>query len=172
MMETKNVKRHHDRDDLVGEHKYGDIGQLILLVIFMIVWISDSFILKFSTFLNEYIPAFVIIIVSALFLIISGYISWRGLKIVFGEKRENPCVIRKGVFNKVRHPVYLGSILLYLGLTVTSCSIFSFIICIFIIIFYYYISKYEEKILLNKFGADYDKYMKEVPMWFPKIFKS
>jgi protein-S-isoprenylcysteine O-methyltransferase Ste14 len=169
-MDEKKVKRHHDREDLAGEHKFGDTGQLILLLIFLIVWIGDSFILEYSTFLNNYIPAFVIIIVSALFLITSGYISWRGLKIVFGEKREKPSVIRKGVFNKVRHPIYLGSILLYLGLTITSCSIFSLIISMFIIAFYYYISKYEEKILLKKYGIDYENYIKEVPMWFPKIF--
>ena len=169
-METKKVKRHHNREDLAGEHKFGDMGQIILLIIFLIVWISDSFILEYSTFLNNYIPAFVMIIISAILLITSGYISWNGLRIVFGEVREKPCVIRKGVFNKVRHPIYLGSILLYLGLTITSCSIFSLIICIFIIIFYYYISKYEEKILLKKFGTDYEKYIKEVPMWFPKIF--
>jgi len=169
-MDEKKVKRHHDREDLAGEHKFGDAGQLILLLIFLIVWIGDSFILEYSTFLNNYIPAFVIIIVSALFLITSGYISWRGLKIVFGEKREKPSVIRKGVFNKVRHPIYLGSILLYLGLTITSCSIFSLIISMFIIAFYYYISKYEEKILLKKYGIDYENYIKEVPMWFPKIF--
>ena len=163
-MDEKKVKRHHDREDLAGEHKFGDAGQLILLLIFLIVWIGDSFILEYSTFLNNYIPAFVIIIVSALFLITSGYISWRGLKIVFGEKREKPSVIRKGVFNKVRHPIYLGSILLYLGLTITSCSIFSLIISMFIIAFYYYISKYEEKILLKKYGIDYENYIKEVPM--------
>ena len=163
-MDEKKVKRHHDREDLAGEHKFGDTGQLILLLIFLIVWIGDSFILEYSTFLNNYIPAFVIIIVSALFLITSGYISWRGLKIVFGEKREKPSVIRKGVFNKVRHPIYLGSILLYLGLTITSCSIFSLIISMFIIAFYYYISKYEEKILLKKYGIDYENYIKEVPM--------
>ena len=169
-MDEKKVKKHHDREDLAGEHKFGDAGQLILLLIFLIVWIGDSFILEYSTFLNNYIPAFVIIIVSALFLITSGYISWRGLKIVFGEKREKPSVIRKGVFNKVRHPIYLGSILLYLGLTITSCSIFSLIISMFIIAFYYYISKYEEEILLKKYGINYENYIKEVPMWFPKIF--
>jgi len=39
------------------------------------------------------------------------------------------------------------------------------------ILFLHYISKYEEKLLLSRFGEDYTKYMKEVPMWLPRFWK-
>jgi len=35
--ETMIRKAHHNRDDLVGEHRFGDLGQMILLIVFLIV---------------------------------------------------------------------------------------------------------------------------------------
>ena len=104
-------------------------------------------------------------------LIISGILAKYGLGIVFGEVRDKPEIIEKGVFKIVRHPIYLGSILLYLGLTILTCSIASAVLWILIVIFYYYISKYEEKLLLNEFGEEYKNYMKRVPMLIPMKFK-
>ncbi len=50
------IKRHNDRTDLAGEHVYGDLGQIIFLIIFLIVWISDSFFIKYSTLSHDAIP--------------------------------------------------------------------------------------------------------------------
>jgi protein-S-isoprenylcysteine O-methyltransferase Ste14 len=93
-----------------------------------------------------------------------------GVKIVFGEIRETPRVITEGVFSFVRHPVYLGSILAFLGLIVMTLSLLSVIIWLIGIIFYYRISRYEERLLLSRFGKDYEDYMKKVPMLFPIRF--
>ncbi len=69
----------------------------------------------------------------------------------------------------VRHPIYLGAILFYSGLLVLTLSIIAVAIWILIIAFYYFISKHEEKLLLEKFGKDYEEYKKEVPMLIPRI---
>jgi protein-S-isoprenylcysteine O-methyltransferase Ste14 len=166
-----NIKRHKNRKDLAGEYSLGDAGQLILLILFLVVWICDSFLLNFSSFLSNYIPLLIRIIISAIIFFFSGYLAKSGLKIVFGEIREESYVIRKGIFNRVRHPIYLGSVLFYLGLLILTLSIISAVFWIIIIVFYNYISKYEERILLQEFGHDYEQYMKEVPMWIPRIFK-
>lgn len=165
------TKRHGDRNDLIGEHAFGDLGQLILLAIFLIIWISDSFFLEYSTISLDTIPNIIRMIIGFPILIISGILAKYGLGIVFGEVRAKPEIIEKGVFKIVRHPIYLGSILLYLGLTLLTCSIASAILWIIIVIFYYYISKYEEKLLLKKFGADYKSYMERVSMLIPMKFK-
>jgi protein-S-isoprenylcysteine O-methyltransferase Ste14 len=60
---------------------------------------------------------------AALFLIVSGYLAKKGLAIVFGEKIEKPAVIRKSVFGAVRHPIYLGEILFFLGFLGLSLSL-------------------------------------------------
>ncbi|KPK87696.1 MAG: hypothetical protein AMS27_01660 [Bacteroides sp. SM23_62_1] len=167
----KNTHHHHgqheNRPDLAGEYKYGDAGQLILAVIFLIVWVLDSFIFTYSTFLNENLKWYVQVIPGMIILAIAGYLARAGLKMVFGEIREKPEVITKGVFSIVRHPVYLGSILTYLGMIVLTLSLFSVIIWIIAIVFYYYISRHEEKLLIAKFGKEYEDYMKKVPMLFP-----
>jgi protein-S-isoprenylcysteine O-methyltransferase Ste14 len=158
---------HRNRPDLAGEHKYTDAGQVILLVIFLIVWILDSFMLHYSTFLNENIKWYFRIIPGIIILVGAQYIAWSGIKTVFGEVREPPRVITEGVFSIVRHPVYFGSFMAFFGLVFMTSSLFSFLIWIIMIIFYYYISRYEEKLLLTKFGKEYEDYMKKVPMLFP-----
>ena len=106
-----------------------------------------------------------------LVLIAAGYLSKTGMKIVFDEVRDKPEVIRKGVFSIVRHPVYLGEILLYVGLLFFSLSIASAVVWLLAIFFLDYIARYEEKILLDHFGDEYRNYMKEVPRWIPKIYR-
>ncbi len=162
-------RNHRHRADLVGEHPFGDTGQLILLLVFLTVWILDSFILTFSTFAAEYVPFFLRLPFGVLVLVVAGYLAQQGMKVVFGEERSEPIVIRKGVFNFVRHPVYLGCILFYMALVIFSLSIAAAVICITIVVFYHYIAKHEEKLLLAEFGKDYEDYMAAVPMWIPRI---
>jgi len=157
------------RDDLVGEHRLGDAGQLILFLIFIAVWITDSFFFKYSIPLNNYIPPAVQIPLGAICLIIAGYLALTGMKIVFGEVREVPCVIRKGVFGIMRHPIYLGEIFLYLGLLFFSPSLAAIGVWIVTIAFLHYISRHEEKLLLERFGDEYRQYMEDVPMYFPRL---
>jgi protein-S-isoprenylcysteine O-methyltransferase Ste14 len=165
-MERRN---HKGRKDLIGEHKVGDAGQALFAMLFLIVWITDTFILKFSVSLNEIVPGILRIPLSILVLIASGYFSMTGLRIVFDEVREKPEVIRKSVFGIVRHPIYLGEILLYLGFVLISISIASVVIWLMAVLFLHYISKYEEKLLIDYFGDDYRTYIDDVPMWIPKI---
>ena len=40
---------------------------------------------------------------------------------------------------------------------------------ILIILFYWFISRYEEKVLLDLFGPDFEAYRKKVPMLFPLL---
>lgn len=160
---------HEHREDLAGEHHFGDLGQLILLIVFLLVWIVDSFVLRFSTFAAHYISIYIRLPVGILLLLVAGYLAQQGMKIVFGEERTAPVVIRKGVFNLVRHPVYLGCILFYVALVVFTLSMFAALVCFIIIVFYHGIARYEEKLLLLKFGNTYRDYMKAVPMWVPRF---
>jgi len=162
-------KSHHDREDLTGEHALGDAGQIVLAILFIVTWLADTFFFRYSTFLNDVVPNSIRIPLGVIVLGVSAYLSISGLSIVFGKVRETPAVIREGVFNVVRHPVYLSEILLYLGLLMLSISLIAAIICIIAIVFLYYISRYEEKLLLERFGEDFKLYMQEVPMWFPRF---
>jgi protein-S-isoprenylcysteine O-methyltransferase Ste14 len=162
-------KAHHHRDDLTGEHTMGDAGQLVLACLFAATWIADTFLLRYTTFLNQYLPIAARIPIGVVLLILSGYLARAGLAIVFGEERKKPAVIRRGVFSVMRHPIYLGEILLYLGLLMLSISLAAAAVWVCAIAFLYYISRYEEKLLVERFGREYEQYMREVPMWIPRF---
>jgi protein-S-isoprenylcysteine O-methyltransferase Ste14 len=164
-------KAQQKRDDLTGEHSGGDAGQVILACLFAATWITDTFFCKYTTFLNHYVPLGARIPFGVVLLVLSGYLAERGLSIVYGEEREKPGVIRMSVFGVVRHPVYLSEILLYLGLLMLSISLAAAVVLVIAIGFMYYISRYEERLLLARFGEDYEKYTREVPMWFPRLTK-
>ena len=161
---------HQHWDNLAGEHHTGDTGQLILFLLFMALWLSDMF-LEYSSFLNEYVPVAVRLPIGIILLIVSGYMAKTGLSLVFGKKAQSQGVIKEGAFNFVRHPIYLSEIILYLGLLVLYTSLAAVFIWIIAILFLHYISRYEEKLLLAKYGKEYEQYMKEVPMWFPRLYR-
>ena len=168
---TNRESRPRHRDDLVGEHPFGDTGQLILLIVFLAVWILDSFILRLSIFFAQHVSLFIRVPLGTAFLFFGGYLAQQGMKVVFGEARAVPELFEKGVFKIVRHPVYLGCILFYIALVVFTLSILAAVICGTIIVFYHYIAKYEERLLLAKFGSEYEEYMNSVPMWIPRIIR-
>ncbi|MFC2063029.1 methyltransferase family protein [Chloroflexota bacterium] len=161
---------HRHNDNLAGEHRIGDIGQLTFFCLFMAFWISDMF-LEYSNFLNSYVPVIVRLSFGILLLIISGYIAGTSLSIVFGKNAERQVVIRKGVFRFVRHPIYMSELILYLGLLLLSISLAAAAAWVIAIFFLHYISRYEEKLLIEKFGEAYKRYTKEVPMWFPLLIR-
>lgn len=160
---------HHDRPDLGGEHALGDAGQLILGIVFTLVWLVDSLWLKWSTSLNQVVPLALRIPLGIAFLVLAGYLSFRGMAIVFGEVRQEPVVIREEMFGVVRHPIYLGEILLYAGLMSFSISLAAGVVWLVAIGFLHFLSKHEEQLLLFKFGDAYAAYMRDVPMWIPRI---
>jgi protein-S-isoprenylcysteine O-methyltransferase Ste14 len=163
------VQKH--RNDLTGEHVLGDIGQIVLGCLFAVVWVVDTFFVKSTTFLNQDVPLSVRLPAGIILLVVSGYLAKTGMSIVFGEGREASGVIRKSVFNVVRHPIYLSEILLYLGLLMLSLSLAATVVWLIAIGFLHYISRYEERLLLSHFGEQYELYMREVPMWIPRLWK-
>ena len=167
--EEMQKKDHKHRQDLAGEHPFGDAGQVLLACLFAATWVADTFFFRFTTLFNGYMPLGARLPLAALLLIVSGYLAKRGLTIVFGEKGVKPAVIRKSVFSVVRHPVYLSEILFFLGFLILSLSLAAAAVWVVAIAFLHFIAKYEEKLLLARFGDDYEKYLLEVPMWLPRL---
>ena len=164
-----STKKHSEHPHLTGEHRWGDRGQLVLLFLFLGIWITDSFIFHYSTSVLEGVPNYIRVPAAALVLIGGWYLARGGMKSVFGTARKNPEVISTGVFRIVRHPIYTGAILFYLGASLITMSIASGALILLIIGFYITISRYEEHILTEAFGNDYLEYKKKTGMLFPKL---
>lgn len=163
----RHRKQHESHPNLAGEHRISDIGQIISLVAFLTLWILDSFVFKFSTVLSKWIPWYILIIFAVPFWIIAGFLAYNGMRVVFGagSSELTSDIISTGVFRYARHPIYLGSMLVYIGLIISTLSLLSLGLFIFIFVFYNYVANYEEKLLLEKFGKEYKKYQQKVPKW-------
>jgi protein-S-isoprenylcysteine O-methyltransferase Ste14 len=151
-----------------GEHPFGDAGQLILLGLFLFVWVGDSFFLRKSTFLSDYVPWYVRMIILGLSLVIALFLMKSG-HIAARHEQRPVGVLSDGAFRYVRHPLYLGSILSYMGVAIATASLLSLILLVLIFVFYNYIADYEEKLLEERFGEEYKSYKKRTGRWVPKI---
>jgi protein-S-isoprenylcysteine O-methyltransferase Ste14 len=151
-----------------GEHPLGDAGQLILLGLFLVVWAGDSFFLHKSTFVSDYVPLLIRLVILALALITAVYLSMSGHVVVANGVRPNS-VVSTGAFRYVRHPLYSAAILFYLGLAVSTASLFSLALLVIIFLYYNYIATYEERLMEIKFGGDYVTYKNRTGKWVPRI---
>jgi protein-S-isoprenylcysteine O-methyltransferase Ste14 len=158
----------NDQMKKMGEHPFGDAGQLIFLGAFFVVWVGDSFVLHASTFLSKFIPlalrltAFCAAFITALLLARSAHF------VVAHEERPDH-VVSTGAFRYIRHPLYLASILTYFGLAVSTASLASLAVFVAILAFYDFIAAYEEKLLEVKMGQAYIEYKKKTGKWLPRI---
>ena len=75
-----------------------------------------------------------------------------------------------GMYSMVRHPLYLGNYLIWLGISLASFNIY-FVIIMSLLFWIYYerIMFAEERFLERKFGADYLNWASKLPAFFPSI---
>lgn len=153
-----------------GEHPLGHIGQMISLVLFLVLWIGDSFFLRSSTFLADHLPLPVRIAALVLLLALAFVLGRSGHGVVKHEQRPDH-VVTTGAFRYVRHPLYLASLLTYLGLAIATASLFSLALLAGIFLFHDHIASYEEKLLEARFGEEYRQYKRRTGKWVPGVGK-
>jgi protein-S-isoprenylcysteine O-methyltransferase Ste14 len=99
-------------------------------------------------------------------------VSWAGSETRTTGGVGGTYLVISGPFGYVRNPLYVGNILMYLGLGIMSMSLFPYlqiVAILFFILQYQFIVKEEEGFLEKKFGSDYQKYLQNVPRFFPRI---
>jgi len=157
-----NPGHHHLAEELPHNHFY----QITLLLIFLAIWIPDSFFLNISTFFRNDIPFWLHVIIAIAILLIGLYLIERSHSILF--KTENTGLVTTGIFGRIRHPMYLGTILIYGAAVIGTLSLLSLIPLLIIIFAYDKMAGYEEKKLEEKLGEEYIEYKRKVPKWIPR----
>lgn len=79
-------------------------------------------------------------------------------------------LITRGPFSYVRNPLYVGNILIYVGVGIMSNAVFPWLALIALIYFFWQYSlivNLEEEHLREKFGEEYKRYCESVPRFFP-----
>jgi len=149
-----------------SEAPLADTIQAILAVAFFTVWVADSFWLNWTTNYSNYVPNVTRTAIFFSLILVGGYLSWMAHKQIFGIVRQEAELVDYGVFRLSRHPMYLGIMIIYLGLAIYTFSLASFLAVIVIFLFYNYLASYEEKKLVEYFGDEYTNYMKKTRRWF------
>jgi protein-S-isoprenylcysteine O-methyltransferase Ste14 len=79
-------------------------------------------------------------------------------------------LVTGGIFAHARNPLYIGNILVSVGMGMASNSVVFFVFISALIIFIYEaIVRAEENFLRNKFKGDFDLYAKRVNRWIPNF---
>jgi protein-S-isoprenylcysteine O-methyltransferase Ste14 len=85
------------------------------------------------------------------------------------QVKNNQELVTIGIYRYIRHPIYLGVMLAYVGGQIVAGSYLSIL---FLILFVYSSvvqAKKEEKLLLHYFGKQYEDYMQNTKMLIPYI---
>ena len=108
------------------------------------------------------LPVSNIIMLMGILLIIFG---WRK---IFKAKGE---LVTTGIYGYVRHPQYLGILLLTFGMNIQWLTIPTLLLWPVLVTLYYRLAKEEAKEMEEKFGGEYLKYKQMVPMFIPRLRK-
>jgi protein-S-isoprenylcysteine O-methyltransferase Ste14 len=154
------------------EHPLCDRIQLVMLILFFVVWGIDSlsfFVFGYSTVVFEALAFPVLFAGTIVFLCLSFYLVSKSHKAVLEQVHDPPELVDSGVYAWVRHPMYLGILLFCLAFLFISVSLVSIVIWIGFFIFYDRMATYEEKSLIEILGEPYIAYQKRVSKWFPRL---
>ena len=97
-----------------------------------------------------------------------AYIKRGGLK----KKVYADNLVTDGIFGVVRNPLYVGNVLIYIGVYMMHGHPVTMAVGIIAFLFAYQCIVYaEENFLRNKFGPGFDDYCRDVPRWLPRLGK-
>ena len=101
-----------------------------------------------------------LIIPSFVLLIIAFYQLGDSLAVTPQAKE----LVTKGLYAKIRHPIYLFGMLLFLGFAVVTRNVISYAVCVIVFVNVIWCVRRENRVLEEKFGDAYRAYREHV--WF------
>lgn len=148
-----------------AEHPLNDRLQILFLVVFLAVWVADSFFLHYALNVLGILVLLVTVPLGVLTFAAGVVLAHRSEEVVFHNHAAT--VIDSGVYGYVRHPMYLGLMLILLGFSITTVSILSLFVWVAMFLFLDRMAAYEEHDLTRILGQQYADYRKRVPKWLP-----
>ena len=87
------------------------------------------------------------------------------------RETDNHEIVSQGLYKYIRHPGYLGNIMLFLGAGIAIGNAITFLLLLLLILTaYIYRIKVEEDMLIDIFGDEYKYYMKTTKKLLPFIY--
>lgn len=101
-----------------------------------------------------------------LIMIIGGFLVVTGWKKIYYSENT---LITNGIYRYMRHPQYVGIILITTGMLVHWPTLITLLMWPILVLAYYGLAKKEEKEIERKYGKIYREYKNKVPMLFPSF---
>jgi protein-S-isoprenylcysteine O-methyltransferase Ste14 len=158
---------------LGSEHPLCDRIQLLMLILFFVVWGADTlgfFVLGYSSVIAQAITYPLLFAGTVISLCLSFYLVSKSHKAVLEQVQDPPKLVDSGVYAWVRHPMYLGILLFCLAFMFVSFSLVSIGLWLAFFVFYDRMTAYEEKSLIEILGEQYTAYQKRVSKWLPGVW--
>ncbi len=124
-------------------------------------------------------PTLPSLVIGLLIVIVGESVRFWGVSIAGSETRTTRMVggshlVTSGPFAYVRNPLYVGNIMVYVGVGVMSMALFPWLLigaCLWFCVQYRLIVAWEEEFLLQRFGAEFADYQKHVRRFLPRMTK-
>jgi protein-S-isoprenylcysteine O-methyltransferase Ste14 len=117
----------------------------------------------FYIFYNTYVfPASKIIMGIGILLIIYG---WKQIH----KARKQGTLMTTGIYKYIRHPQYLGFLIITLGLNVMWLTIITLVMWPVLAVLYWRLAKKEDKDMEEQFGEAFLEYKRKVPGFIPRL---
>lgn len=85
-------------------------------------------------------------------------------------KKKGKQLVKTGPYALVRNPLYIGNIIIAMGLSLLSELMwFTPLVILYLFVLYHLVALYEEKKLSERWREDFERYLEEVPRWIPKL---
>ena len=84
--------------------------------------------------------------------------------------REGHTLTKTGIYRYVRHPAYLGAIIVFAGFPVLLSSPLGLLVMLLLVPILVHRGKVEEKMLLEHFGSEYEEYMRHSKRLIPFLY--
>ena len=158
---------------LGAEHPKWDALQNALILSIFVSLVADAltwFYFGRSTILFS-VLSYPISAVPAVLLIAVGYRLVVESHNVALLRAGQPKLIEDCMYSMVRHPMYLGILLLLFGVILLEFSMVAFMFWIILVFACEWAASYEERDLLRMLPDEYREYQRRVPKWIPRRLK-
>lgn len=183
---------HGDLEERYGKVRGNRIGAILgmisgwgLFLFLFGLWVSpqERFVIPIMQETQLTIPLFglltlqiplVHIFLTLGFIIPGAWLGIRGVAemgLEAAETHQAKQIITTGIYSRIRHPQYLGSILSHIGITFLVSGFYSLLITPLVIVINWLLCWKEEKELVREFGEAYIQYKQRVPMLIPRFIR-
>jgi protein-S-isoprenylcysteine O-methyltransferase Ste14 len=84
--------------------------------------------------------------------------------------RADHTLVRHGIYRRIRHPAYLGAIVLLVGIPVMLSSLLGILVMLLLIPYLLHRIKLEERMMIERFGKEYEDYIHSTKRLIPFIY--